>query len=47
MSLGTVDCTVEKKLCKRFNVKGYPTLKYYRDGDYQDYPLGRDKDSIM
>ena len=42
-----VDCTVEKKLCKTFGVKGYPTLKYYRDGDFQDYPLGRDKDSII
>mmetsp|Transcript_46 Transcript_46/g.111 ORF Transcript_46/g.111 Transcript_46/m.111 type:complete len:491 (-) Transcript_46:413-1885(-) len=47
MSIGKVDCTVEKKLCKRHDVKGYPTLKYYRDGDFQDYPLGRDKDSII
>lgn len=47
MSIGKIDCTVEKSVCKRFNVKGYPTLKYYRDGDFQEYPLGRDKDSIM
>lgn len=47
MSIGKVDCTVEKKLCKRFGVKGYPTLKYHRDGDFHDYPLGRDKDSII
>lgn len=47
MSIGKVDCTTQKALCKRFNVKGYPTMKYYRDGDFQDYPLGRDKDSII
>ncbi|KAL7538139.1 hypothetical protein ACHAWF_006007 [Thalassiosira exigua] len=47
MAVGKVDCTVEKKLCKRFDVRGYPTLKYYRDGTHNDYPLGRDKDSIM
>ena len=47
MSIGKIDCTSQKKLCKRFNVKGYPTLKYYRDGDFYDYPMGRDKDSIM
>ena len=47
MAIGKVDCTVEKKLCKRFNVKGYPTLQFYRDGDFHDYPLGRDKDSII
>ena len=47
MSIGKVDCTIEKKLCKRFGVKGYPTMKYHRDGDFHDYPLGRDKDSIM
>lgn len=47
MSIGKVDCTAEKKLCNRFDVRGYPTLKYFRDGDFQDYPLGRDKDSII
>lgn len=47
MSIGKVDCTIEKKLCKRFGVKGYPTMKYHRDGDFHDYPLGRDKDSII
>ena len=47
MSIGKIDCTTQKKLCNRFNVKGYPTLKYYRDGTFNDYPLGRDKDTIM
>ncbi|KAL9187144.1 hypothetical protein ACHAXT_010864 [Thalassiosira profunda] len=47
MAIGKVDCTSEKKLCNRFGIKGYPTLKYFRDGDFYDYPLGRDKDSII
>ena len=47
MAIGKVDCTSEKTLCKRFGVRGYPTLKYYRDGGYHDYEMGRDADSIM
>lgn len=47
MAIGKIDCTTQKKLCNRFNVKGYPTLKYYHDGTFNDYPLGRDKDTIM
>ena len=47
MAIGKVDCTTEKKLCKRFDVRGYPTLKYYRDTEFHDYSSGRDADSIM
>ncbi len=47
MAIGKIDCTVEKELCKAHGVRGYPTLKYYRDGEYHDYPSGRDADSIM
>ena len=47
MAIGKIDCTVEKALCKRFDVRGYPTLKYYRDTEFREYPSGRDKDSIM
>eukprot|EP00984_Skeletonema_dohrnii_P014912 scaffold6371_cov86-Skeletonema_dohrnii-CCMP3373.AAC.1 len=48
LSIGKIDCTVEKKICKgKFDVRGYPTLKYYRDGEFSDYPLGRDLDSIV
>ena len=28
-------------------MRGYPTLKYYRNGEFHDYPLGRDKESII
>lgn len=47
MSFGKIDCTREKKLCGRFDVRGYPTLQIFRDGDYFPYPGKRDADSII
>lgn len=49
MSIGKVDCTIETTLCKKYNIKGYPTLKYIRNGSgvAQDYTSGRDADSII
>ena len=43
-----VDCTVEQELCSKHGVRGYPTVKYYKDGDKEgkDYPSGRDYDSL-
>lgn len=47
--IGDVDCTVEKSLCSKFGVKGYPTIKYFTgdtaaDGD--KYEGGRDFDAL-
>lgn len=43
-----VDCTVEQDLCSTKGVSGYPTIKYYKDGDKEgkDYQGGRDFDSL-
>lgn len=43
-----VDCTVEQELCSSKGVQGYPTIKYYKDGDQDgaDYNGGRDFDSL-
>jgi thiol-disulfide isomerase/thioredoxin len=41
MSVGTIDCTQEKKVCQEHNVRGYPTLKFSLDGQVHDYPGGR------
>jgi len=30
--LAAVDCTVHTKLSRRFEVKGFPTIKYFKDG---------------
>jgi hypothetical protein len=47
MAIGTVDCTTQKALCTQYAVKSYPTLKFYRDGKFYDYPGGRKKHEII
>lgn len=47
MAIGKIDCTVEKSLCNKFSVQGFPTLKIHRDGDFFDYPGERHADSII
>jgi len=45
--IGDVDCTVEKDLCSKYGVRGYPTIKYFTgnpDGDA--YEGGRDFASL-
>ena len=48
-AIGKVDCTTEKSICKssQFNIKGYPSLKIYKDGNFFDYPGKRDPDSMI
>mmetsp|Transcript_36820 Transcript_36820/g.86440 ORF Transcript_36820/g.86440 Transcript_36820/m.86440 type:complete len:128 (+) Transcript_36820:252-635(+) len=42
-----VDCTTEgQSLCTKFEIKGYPTIKYGEPGDLKDYQGGRDFDSL-
>jgi thiol-disulfide isomerase/thioredoxin len=43
-ALAAVDATAEQDLNGLFNVKGYPTLKYFYKGkDYEEYDGGRRK----
>lgn len=47
--IGDADCTADaEELCKDFEVQGYPTIKYFKDGDSKgvDYQGGRDYDSL-
>ena len=48
-AIGKIDCTVQTTLCKdpKFNIKGYPTLKIYKDGNIYDYSGKRDADSMI
>jgi len=49
MKIAKIDCTREKDLCKRFNVRGYPTLKYHRSGteNFNEYNGGRTERDIL
>jgi protein disulfide-isomerase A6 len=49
--IGDVDCTSPESedLCSKYGVQGYPTLKYFQDGNIDkpiDYSSGRDLDSL-
>jgi len=51
VALVDVDCTNEgggKAICDAKKVQGFPTIKYYKDGDKdgQDYNGGRDYDGL-
>lgn len=45
--LAKVDATKEEKSAKRFNVEGFPTLKWFVDGKDSEYGGGRTADSIV
>lgn len=44
--IADVDCTVERDLCERFAVRGFPTLKVVSGGKVYDYSGGRDASSL-
>ncbi|CAF0741685.1 unnamed protein product [Adineta steineri] len=47
LKLGSVDATVEPDLAKRFEVRGYPTMKFFSEGTALEYTGGRTKDEII
>lgn len=42
-----VDTTVEQDLGKRFNIKGFPTIKYFEDGEFAYDYSERDEAKIL
>ncbi|CAI4229691.1 unnamed protein product [Auanema sp. JU1783] len=46
--LAKVDATVETEIGKKFQIQGYPTLKFWKDGEGPtDYDGGRDEQGIL
>ena len=48
VALVKVDCTVETKVCAKYGVSGYPTLKIFKGGEMaSDYEGPREADGIV
>jgi len=45
--LAKVDATIEKKLAELYDVKGFPTLKIFRNARRFDYDGPRDADGMF
>lgn len=47
MKLAKVDATVNNELAKNFEIRGFPTLKYFKNGKPSDYNGGRTEGEIV
>ena len=47
LSFPQVDATVESSLGEKFGIRGYPTLKFFKNGNPSEYGGGRKADDIV
>jgi len=47
VKLAKVDATIHKKWAEKFEVRGFPTLKFFKNGAPQEYSGGRTADTII
>ncbi|VDL16197.1 unnamed protein product [Hymenolepis diminuta] len=47
VKVGTVDATVHTGLAQRYQIRGFPTIKYFRSGKVEDYDRGRSAEDIV
>jgi len=47
IKLGKLDATIHKKAAEKFEVRGYPTLKFFKGGEAKDYGGGRTAPDIV
>ncbi|KAI9475480.1 MAG: thioredoxin-like protein [Benjaminiella poitrasii] len=47
MKVAKVDCTENQDTCNKYGVRGYPTLKVFRNGETSDYKGSRKADGIV
>jgi len=45
--IAKIDCTVDNDLCSKFEVKGYPTIFFFKNGNKKEYDGPRNTDGIV
>jgi len=46
ISVASVDCTVQKNICAKFGIRGYPTIKFVKGDKVYDYSSARTLDAF-